>query len=150
MSEDQKAGSPRFFQAFASGQTAVVVVLMALMGIVILAATVDLAFMIIGPVKAEPALRIRVHGLLDILGAFLAIFIALELLETFKSYITCRHLQVETVLLVALIAIGRKIIILDLNKENPASILSVAAILAGLAAAFYLVRKAPRDDARPD
>lgn len=146
MSEERKTGMPRFFNTFASGQTAVVVVLMALMALVILAATVDLGFMIVDQLRAGPPLRIKVDQLIEILGAFLMIFIALELLETFKSYITCRHLQVETVLLVGLIAVGRKIIILDLNKDLPASIVSVAAILASLAAAYYLVRKAPKND----
>ena len=145
MSESNQSERPRFFRAFESMETVVVIVLMVLMGVVILATTVDLAWILFSDLASPPVFRLKVDDLLEVLGAFLMILIGLELLETVKSYITEHHLQVETVLLVALIAVGRKIIILDLEKYQATSLLSVAAILGALSVAFYLVRRSPTE-----
>ena len=58
-------------------------------------------------------------GLLDngelvgLLGSFLLVLIIVELLDTMKAYITENVIHVEIVVLLAIIAIARKVILLD-------------------------------------
>jgi hypothetical protein len=56
--------------------------------------------------------------LLDLFGLFLLVLIGVELLDTLKAYIKDNVVHVEVVLTVAMIAIARKVIILDV-KELP-------------------------------
>jgi uncharacterized membrane protein (DUF373 family) len=48
--------------------------------------------------------------------------------------------QVKTVLLIALLALSRKLIILDVTVVAPATILALAAVLLALGVAYWLVR----------
>ena len=48
---------------------------------------------------------------------------------------------VEYIILIALIAIARKIIILDFDKTGPLSILGIAAVVLALPLAYYFLSK---------
>jgi uncharacterized membrane protein (DUF373 family) len=76
------------------------------------------------------------------------VLIGIELLETImKTYFTQGQPHYEVVLSVALIAIARKVIILDLKQVDSLSLLGIAAIVLCLAAGYYLMR---RSHALPD
>jgi uncharacterized membrane protein (DUF373 family) len=49
-------------------------------------------------------------------------------------------IQVKTVLLIALLALARKLIILDLRAFSAATLLALAALLLALGVAYWLVR----------
>lgn len=51
-------------------------------------------------------------------------------------------IHVEIVLVVALIAISRKVIVLDLAKYDSVTVLAIAAMIIALALGFVLVRQA--------
>ena len=51
-------------------------------------------------------------------------------------------IHVEIVLVVALIAISRKVIVLDLAKYDSVTVLAIAALIIALALGFVLVRQA--------
>jgi uncharacterized membrane protein (DUF373 family) len=53
-------------------------------------------------------------------------------------------IQSQVVLLIALLAIARKFIVLDLGSVNAAQLLGLAAITLGLGIAYWLIRE--RDD----
>ena len=92
-----------------------------------------------------PYLLIDVEKLLNIFGLFFMILIGLELLETIKTYITKDQVHVEVVFLVAMIAIARKVILLDLKKLDPVTLVGIAAIIIALASGYFLVKKAHKD-----
>ena len=54
--------------------------------------------------------------------------------------------HVEVVLSVAIIAIARKVIILDVKDLAPLTLLGIAAITFCLCAGYYLLRKGRQDD----
>ena len=58
------------------------------------------------------------NELLNIFGIFLLVLVGIELVYTLKTYLTENALHVEVVLMAALIAIGRKVIILDVIESN--------------------------------
>jgi uncharacterized membrane protein (DUF373 family) len=53
-------------------------------------------------------------------------------------------IQTKVVLLIALLAVARKIVILDLNATDAVQLLALAAITLALGAAYWLMRE--RDD----
>jgi Phosphate-starvation-inducible E. len=55
-----------------------------------------------------------------IFGLFLNVLIALEILENITAYLKKHVIQVELVIVTSLIAVSRKIIILDLEKKTAA------------------------------
>lgn len=80
--------------------------------------------------------------LTDTLGTFLLVLIAVELLGTMKSYLTENVIHVEIVVLLAIIAIARKVILLDPTKTDGLELIGIGIIVLGLAASYYLLRKA--------
>jgi len=48
--------------------------------------------------------------------------------------------HVEIVILVAIIALARKIIVLDFDKYSALSLLALAALVVGLSVSYYLIK----------
>ena len=64
--------------------------------------------------------------------------IGVELLETIRAYLNEHEVHVEIVLEVALIAVARKVVIIDVKEYSPDTLLAIAAIVLSLAGAYYL------------
>lgn len=99
-------------------------------------ATVDLGWLIIKDIFTPPAFLLDIAELLKLFGAFLLVMIGKELLGTVKTYIPEKTIHVEVVLLVAIIAIDRKVVILEPKEMDGANLLGVAAIIVALSAAL--------------
>ena len=69
------------------------------------------------------------------------ILIGLELLHTIKTYLTENSVHVEIVLVVAMIAMARKFIVLELKALPPLTLLGMASILIALAGSYFLIKK---------
>jgi uncharacterized membrane protein (DUF373 family) len=76
------------------------------------------------------------------LGNFLLVLIAVELLDTMKGYISENVIHVEVVVLLAIIAISRKVILLTPSGPDGLELIGIGIIIVGLAAAYYIIRKA--------
>ena len=88
-------------------------------------------------------------SLIKLLDRLLLIFIALEVLQNVTAYLRDQVVQIELVLLTALTAVARKVIVLPPGTENkPALMAGFGVIVVGLAAAYWLVRRA-RSDQQP-
>jgi len=70
------------------------------------------------------------------------VLLGIELLHTVKIYLTDRYLHVEVVVLVALIAIARKVIILDYKDMTGEMLIGLAALFLSLAGGYYLLQRA--------
>lgn len=120
----------------------IVFALIVMMVVVILLATAELGWIILRDILTPPVVLFEIDELLDIFGFFLLILIGVELLETIKAYLVEHVVHVEIVLEVALIAIARKVIILEPKELPPLTLLSIAALIVTLAVAFYLEKHA--------
>jgi uncharacterized membrane protein (DUF373 family) len=121
--------------------------LMVMMAIVLLLATIDLGWLIIKDIINPPYFLLSVGQLLEIFGLFMLVVIGIELLETImKTYITQDQPHYEVVLSVAIIAIARKVIILDLKEVDSLSLVGIATIVVALTAGYYLMRRARSQD----
>jgi uncharacterized membrane protein (DUF373 family) len=117
-------------------------ILMVMMSIVLGLAVIDLGLLIIKDIIQSPVFLLSVEQLLDIFGLFMLVLIGIELLETImKTYITQQEPHHEVVLSVAIIAIARKVIILDLKEVDSLSLLGIASIIVALTAGYFLMKK---------
>ena len=80
--------------------------------------------------------------LIAILGIFLLILIGVELLDTMVGYLRENTIHVEIVVLLAIIAISRKVILLDPASTNGIELIGIGIIIIGLAGAYFLLKKA--------
>ncbi|WP_375759298.1 phosphate-starvation-inducible PsiE family protein [Corallococcus exercitus] len=116
----------------------VIVSIIVMMMVVLFLSTLELGWIILQDIITPPILLLEVDELLEIFGFVLLILIGVELLETIKAYLRDNVVHVEIVLEVALIAIARKVIVLDLSKYDGVSVLAIAALVVALAGALFL------------
>ncbi|SPD75204.1 Phosphate-starvation-inducible E-like protein [uncultured Desulfobacterium sp.] len=116
--------------------------LMVMMAIVLGLATLDLGWLILKDIVTPPYVIFSVGQLLNIFGFFMLVLIGIELLETImKTYITQDQPHYEIVISVAIIAIARKVIILDLREVDSLSLIGIASIIIALTAGYFLVKR---------
>jgi uncharacterized membrane protein (DUF373 family) len=99
-------------------------------------------------------------SLIKLLDRLLLIFIALEVLQNVTAYLRDQVVQIELVLLTALTAVARKVIVLPPGTDDKAPLMAgFGLIVVGLGASYWLVRKAGQhskpagsnsDDVLPD
>jgi uncharacterized membrane protein (DUF373 family) len=124
----------------------VALVLTLVIGLVILVALLRLTFSVV------TGLLLGVLDPLDpgvfqaVFGEILTLLIALEFNHTLQ-YVVKREqsiIQTKVVLLIALLAVARKFIVLDLRDVDAGQLLALAAITLALGLAYWLMRE--RDD----
>jgi uncharacterized membrane protein (DUF373 family) len=76
-----------------------------------------------------------------VLPVFFNILIAIELIDTFNIYIKEHSIKVQSILLIGLIAIGRKLLVLDLGHTDGLSNIGLASLIIALSLGYYLVKK---------
>jgi uncharacterized membrane protein (DUF373 family) len=74
-------------------------------------------------------------------AGILLVLIGLELLETVRAYLQDHRVRLEVVLIVAIIALGRHIIQLDLSHLDGVSLLGVAALMMALTTSYFLTHR---------
>jgi uncharacterized membrane protein (DUF373 family) len=120
----------------------VVISLIIMMVIVIFLSTIGLGRTLVLDIVTPPNFFLNISELLDIFGFFMLILIGVELLETIRAYLNDHQVHVEIVLEVALIAVARKIVIIDVKEYSPLTLLAIAAIVLALSSAYYLQKRA--------
>jgi len=79
--------------------------------------------------------------LMVVLGDLLNLLIALEVLQNITSYLRRHVVQIELVLLTAMTAVARKVIVLPQGAESkPLLLVGLGVAVLALAGAFWLVR----------
>ncbi len=120
----------------------IVLVLLLMMMLALLASTVELAIILVEQLLAPPMLLLDIKEMLTVFGFLLMVLIGLELVETIKIYLEQDVFRVEVVVLVAIIAVTRKIIIVDYESISYEMLLSIGALIIALSAAYFLVKRA--------
>ena len=107
---------------------------------VILVTVVDLGIFLIRVMFSSPYDGFLKTSLQDIFGLFLSILIALEILENITAYLKKHVVQVELVIVTSLIAVARKIIILDLKSISGVSLIGLAIAILSLSVSYWIIR----------
>lgn len=132
-----------FVRSIASLQTWVAKILSIAMVVVILKAVLDLSTTIFTVLITDDFSSFKVK-LFEIFGLFLNVLIALEILENITAYLRKHIFQVELVIATSLIAVARKIIILDLEKTTGLEIVGLATAIFSLSVSYGLIRVVSR------
>jgi uncharacterized membrane protein (DUF373 family) len=132
-----------FLRSIKTVEGVVAKVLSILMVGVILIATLDLVNFLIREILAEP---VGFFGttLFQIFGLFLNVLIALEILENITAYFRNHVIQVELVISTSLIAVARKIIIIDLQKASGIDLIGLAIAVFALSLSYWIIRRTNR------
>jgi uncharacterized membrane protein (DUF373 family) len=117
--------------------------LILLMIMVLTLSTLDLISELYRYVIDPPFMMLNIEELLDIFGLFMLVLIGLEFLETIiKTYLQDGQRHYQVVLSVALIAISRKVIILDVKHLEGITLLGISAIIIAISFSYYIMKKA--------
>lgn len=122
----------------------VIFLLMFLMALVVFLSVIELAWIVAKNMVAPPTALLKIDQLLEIFGLFLLVLIGIELLDTIKAYIQENVVHAEVVLMVAIIAISRKVIILDIKNIASATLMGIGVVIIALSIGYYLVKQCYR------
>ncbi|TVR77354.1 MAG: hypothetical protein EA412_11545 [Chitinophagaceae bacterium] len=113
------------------------------MSLLLIIATIELAYTVyLALVDTEKdTIILDLDNMLNIFGVFLLVLIGIELLDTIKVYFKENVIHVEVVMLVALIAIARKVIVLDFEEYSGFEILGISSVIIAISAGYYLIKK---------
>lgn len=120
----------------------IIYALIFMMAAILILATIELGYYLIRNIIQSDYLLIDLDDLMDLFGVFLLVLIGIELLDTIKVYLKRNVVHVEVVVLVAIIAIARKVVVLKIENLSGEVILGIAGLIIALAIAYYLIKKA--------
>jgi uncharacterized membrane protein (DUF373 family) len=120
----------------------IVYALIVMMAIILILATIELGYYIITSILGSKYLLINLDNLMDMFGVFLLVLIGIELLDTIKVYLRENVVHVEVVVLVAIIALARKVVVLKVEELDGMAIIGIALLVVALAVTYYLIKKA--------
>jgi uncharacterized membrane protein (DUF373 family) len=116
--------------------------LLLLMSIVVAFSIIDLAWEIVQEILKPPNLLIEVENLLDLFGLFLLVLIGVELLDTIRAYLKEHVVHEEVILGAALIAVARKVIVLDIKQYNGLQLVGIALVIMAITSAYWVTKRA--------
>jgi uncharacterized membrane protein (DUF373 family) len=117
------------------------ITLIILLGGVVVFSIAELVWLLYEGLFISSMYRLENKELLNLFGFFLLVVIGIEILDTLKTYLRENVIHVEIVILVAVIAIARKVIILDPATSDGGLMAGMGVIVVGLGIAYYLIKK---------
>jgi uncharacterized membrane protein (DUF373 family) len=110
-----------------------------MMTFVILWGVIDVAWVLYQRLITAPVGILNINDILATFGAFMAVLIAIEIFINIYLYLRNDVIHVKIVMATALMAIARKVIILDFKETEPAYIFATAAVVAALSFGYWLI-----------
>jgi uncharacterized membrane protein (DUF373 family) len=114
------------------------------MSIILVLAFIDILYEITTNILTPPFLIIDAGRLMDLFSTFLVLLIGLELLETVKAYLKEDIVHVEYIILVAIIAISRKVIVWDFKIYSTWELISLAGMIVALGITYFLIKQSDK------
>ncbi len=114
-------------------------ILAILMVLVIFWGVGDVLYVMYKNLMAEPFMLLNLTDIFKTFAAFLAVLIAIEIYQNIVLYLSSNVIPLKLVLATALMAIARKVIIIDFKELTPMYIFSIAAVVLALGIAYYVV-----------
>lgn len=137
--EQEDATLKKMLKAF---EKVLIYALIIMMAGVLLLATIELGYYLVKNLITSDYLLIDLDALMDLFGLFLLVLIGIELLDTIKIYLRDNIVHVEVVVLVAIIALARKVVILKVENLSGEILFGIAALIIALGVTYYLIKKA--------
>jgi uncharacterized membrane protein (DUF373 family) len=123
----------------------VIIVLGCILGIFILVAVFELGYLIITEVFSRnttgQGVLLNLSEIKKFLDLFFIVLIAFELFETVRVYLKDNVFHAEYIVLVGVIALARKIVLLDFEKVEPLTLVGLAALVISLTIGYFFLKK---------
>lgn len=110
-----------------------------MMTLVIFLGAVDVAWEIILKLRTPPYMLLNISDILATFGSFMAVLIAIEIFINITIYLRDDIIHVKIVMATALMAIARKVIILDFKVITPDYVFATAALVLAMSVGYWLV-----------
>ena len=121
-------------------------ILAILMVIVIFWGVADVIYVLYHNLIDEPYMLLNISDIFKTFAAFLAVLIAIEIYQNIVLYLRTDVLPIKLVIATALMAIARKVIIIDFKDLSPDYIFATAAVVLSLGITYYLISKKEAED----
>jgi len=130
-----------FLRGIDRGERLLAKALSLILALVVLVASFHLLQLVLRDLS-DPSTTWLGDELTRVLGDVLNVLIALEVLQNLTAYLRRKVVQIELVLVTALTAVARKVIVLPPGAENkPVLLAGLGVVVLALAAAYWLVRQ---------
>lgn len=116
-------------------------VLAVLMVFVILWGIFDVIYVLYQQLVSPPVLLLEVGDIFRLFGAFMVVLIAIEIFINIRLYLGTHVLPIQLVIATALMAIARKVIVLDIETVSAEYVLAIAAVVLALGVTHWLVAR---------
>lgn len=115
-------------------------VLAVIMTLLILIGTVDVGWMLYEKiVNSKPMFVLSISDILATFSAFMAVLIAIEILINITMYLRDDVIHVRIVMATAIMAIARKVIVMDFEKMEVGYVWATAAVLLATCVGYWLL-----------
>jgi len=114
-----------------------------LMTIVIVLGVVDVGYVLYEKLMSEPFMLLTISDMLATFGAFMAVLIAIEIFINITIYLRDDVIHVKIVMATALMAIARKVIILDFSTISAEYVYAIAAVVLAMSVGYFLIHRYP-------
>jgi len=114
-------------------------ILAVLMTAVIFWAVADVLLVLYEKLSEPPVFLLDMTDIFQVFAAFLAVLIAIEIFANITLYLRDDVIHVKLVVATALMAIARKVIVLDLSILEPSYLYAIAAIVIALGITYWLL-----------
>jgi uncharacterized membrane protein (DUF373 family) len=128
----------QFVERFERG---IYTILLVLLSVIITLAVITLVASIAVFIVSPPILLLTGEELLELFGAFLLVLLSLEFFESIKIYLRETKIPYELVVVIAITAIARKVIVLDFESASDLHLIGLGVVVLALAAAYYLLKR---------
>lgn len=120
-----------------------------LMTLVILWGIADVGWVLYKQLLQPPKFMLTISDILATFGAFMAVLIAIEIFINITIYLRDDVIHVKIVMATALMAIARKVIILDYAKTSSEYVWATAGLVLAMSIGYFLVVKYGESDQKP-
>jgi uncharacterized membrane protein (DUF373 family) len=118
-----------------------VLVLAMLMAFVVLCGVAEVAIELYLIMKSSPHILLSISGITSTFASFLAVLIAIDIFINISLYVRKHVIAVRLVVATALMAVARKIIVLEFTDIEPMHIMAMAALVAVLGFCYYFLSR---------
>lgn len=114
-----------------------------LMAVVIVMGVIDVGWTLYQKLITPPLFILTISDMLATFGAFMAVLIAIEILINITVYLRDDVIHVKIVMATALMAVARKVIILDYKEVQPEYVYATAVLAFAMSVGYWVVHKLP-------
>ncbi|MFC3094360.1 hypothetical protein DRW07_14270 [Alteromonas sediminis] len=121
------------------GISQIIRVLAVMMVVVIVLCVADVGFVIYEKLTAPPQYLLSLNDIFAVFASFLAVLIAIEIFANITLYLRDDVIHIRLVVATALMAIARKVIVLDFTTVTPEYVYGIGIVVLALGITYYLV-----------